>query len=593
MCVDATHIFAEQSLDQLELMHNVLSSEAKALDNDFPNVIADIKAGAITLGLLPTIELATDLEGILEEIQLHQRQLTPLIRTTLLSAITVLKDNLSDSEYKDKVFESSSGDFEQATPIFTNRENKQNEAVPAGLVIWDIDFNPALTFLQTGGEPTQIFQALAILGDLTVELDETELPLFSELEPEQCYLAWHLSLTTYASQQNIEAIFNQHQAESYVTTTQRHAHDLAPSALSAKIDKLDKLQDLLTGLIQTQQTLHHLGNDFSPALWSKFDASLAQMTDQTQAIEDIIRHMRMWPAHHVYQHVQSSIFELSKTLNTNIELALSGGELDVDKAILEKLIDPVVALSNIAVKQGELTIQAGAQSNHKNAVLQLTTTLQGGQVRVEIAYDRGLKTSLNVTKQGDFDSTEAIERVKKTVVKLGGKLDVSMTSDLGVSFIVSWAQQQWVMQGQFVAVAEERYILPLSSVIASLEIDAQQLKEIADNQGLYPFEGEDIPVMQLATLLDISTVQPPSQSLLIIVNVEGRNVGLVVEDLLTQQRVVVNSLETHYRYVKGFSGAVIMGDESVVLVLDIAELIQHLTTDIEDKTKLNVAEAIS
>ena len=143
------------------------------------------------------------------------------------------------------------------------------------------------------------------------------------------------------------------------------------------------------------------------------------------------------------------------------------------------------------------------------------------------------------------------------------------------------------------AVAEERYILPLSSVIASLEIDAQQLKEIADNQGLYPFEGEDIPVMQLATLLDISTVQPPSQSLLIIVNVEGRNVGLVVEDLLTQQRVVVNSLETHYRYVKGFSGAVIMGDESVVLVLDIAELIQHLTTDIEDKTKLNVAEAIS
>jgi len=597
---NTTH-FVGQSVDNLDLMVNTLSSEAAAVNDDLSDIIAELKAGATALGLLPVSALATDLESVLEDIQLHQRPLTPTVRTALLSAITVLKASLPTNAQKNEVRVTNAKDSDEEMLSSNEMHSKKNETMPTGLCVWDIDFNPALTFLQSGGEPTLIFQALAILGDLTVVLDDTALPLFSELDPEHCFLSWQLSLTSYASQQDIEDIFKQHQAEDQVEITQRETQSIqtlglvtanaisASNITVAKTDELNILQDLLTELTQTQLTLHRLGEHFNPTLSAKFDDSFQRLTLQTQAIEDVIRQMRLWPFHHLYRQVKWSIEDLAATLGVKVEFKVTGGELEIDKMLIEQLVDPLTQLAMIAFGR-DVELNNHKPDSQEMVTLKLNSMLRDRDIIIDLSCVGSAVDDRPNTTKIIAPSTVVTDTVQKAIANLGGRLDVDLTPEQDTRYTVSLSQSHWVMQGQLILAAGERYILPLSSVIESWELESLQFKNIAGKGELYLFNDEYIPVIHLAEILDLSSFKRPSQQLLTIVDVSGKKIGLVVDELLGQQRIVVNDLATHYRRVKGFSGACILSDDSVALVLNPVELIQGYILPF-DEARLNVAEA--
>ena len=590
-------LFFQQSIERLDLMASELSNDRLSLNKVLQSTVEDIKAVATALDLLPVTDLTDDIERVWNDIHTNQRALTPEIKASLLSAIVLLKHRLLDLQQDNQATSSSTDEAPQHL-----EQSVQRDPLPAGLVIWDIDVKPGLTFLQTGGEPIRLFQALAILGEVTVDVIEDRLPLFSELEPELCYLSWHLILKSYAPAEDIDAIFNGLEAQCDIVIKQQEnlnqplnsaSTGSYQKAAESKPDKLDILQGLLAELTTTQLTLSHLGEHFSPQLLPQFGAGLERLAQHTQAIEDVIRAMRLWPMSFAYRNMQSTVEDHAEALGKNIEFILSGELIEIDKTVLQALIDPLVALACNAVSHGiESPILRQQQGKPVVGILQLSCAIEQGQTVIEIKDDgRGLDIDELIekaTEQGVvIAETDTVEQliftaglstaaVKQAINNLGGRLDVTSLPGQGTTFTFYIPQKDWIIDGQMIKVAGERYILPLASVIASFEIEPQQIKYVSSQGELYLFNDEYIPVIQLAQLLENSSHrQPYRQQLLTIVNVDGQIVGLLVDDLLAQQRSLIKSLATHYRPVTGFYGATVMGDESVVLVLNMAALISH------------------
>lgn len=589
-------LFFQQSIERLDLIASELSNDRLSLNTVLQNTVEDIKVVATALNLLQATDFTDDLERVWNDIHTNQRALTPETKVSLLSAIVLLKDRLLDLQQDNQATSSSTDE----TPQYID-QSVQRDPLPAGLVIWDIDVKPRLNFLQTGGEPIHLFQALAILGEVTVDVIEDSLPLFSELEPGLCYLSWHLTLKSYAPAEDIDAIFDGIEAQCDIVIVQQENPNRPQSSAStasyqvlaeAKPDRLDILQGLLAKLTTTQLTLSHLGEYFSPKLLPKFNAGLEQLAQHTQAIENVIRPMRLWPMSFAYRHVQSRVDEHAEALGKDIKLILSGELIEIDKTVLQALIDPLVALACNAVSHGiESPILRQQQGKLANGVLQLSCVIDQGQTIIEIKDDgRGLDKGeliAKATEQGGIiRETDTLEQlvftaggsmaaVQQAINNLGGRLEVTSLPSEGTTFTFYIPQKDWIIDGQVIKVAGERYILPLTSVIASFEIEPQQIKYVSSQGEIYLFNDEYIPVIQLAQLLaNSSHRQPYRQQLLTIVNVDGQVIGLVVDDLLAQQRSLVKSLATHYRPVVGFYGATVMGDESVVLVLNMAALIR-------------------
>lgn len=587
----------QQSIEKLDLMASELSNGTLGLNTILQKTVEDIRTVATVLDLLPATDFTDDIERVWDDIHINQRALTPEVKRTLLSAIALLKDRLLDLQQDNNVITSA---VDESVQAIGKTSSEQLEPLPVGLVIWDIDFKPGLTFLQTGGEPIHLFEALAILGELTTDVIEDRLPLFSELEPELCYLSWHLTLKSYAPAEDIDAVFKglEAQCEIVIEQQQNQSQNSAPKTsykaeAEAMPDRLDVLQGLLAELTTTQLTLSHLAEHFSPKLLPKFDAGLEQLAQHTHAIEDVIRQMRMWPMSFAYRHVQSTVEAHAEALGKNVEFIMSGELIEIDKTLLQKLIDPLVELACNAVSHGiESPVLRQQQGKSEIGVLQLRCAIEPGQVVIEITDDgRGLDKGELIEKATEqafvIPETDKVEQliftagfstalVKQTICNLGGRLDVISTPGQGTTFTLYIPQQDWIIEGQMIKVAGERYILPLASVITSFEIEQQQIKYVSGKGELYLFNDEYIPVIQLAQLLEHPTYRRDyRQSLLTVVNVGGKTVGLVIDALLSQQRTLIKNLATHYRAVTGFFGATVMGDDSVVLVLNMAALMPH------------------
>ncbi len=600
----SSHAIFTQSVEKLELIASELSEGTTQLNETLHSILTTIKATAREQGLMKIVDLSHDIEVVLADMGINQRVLTSDINALLLSAVNLLKDSLSNIE-PDDVVTRQIVDNEQQQP-------EQNvSTLPEGLLTWDIIFKPPLLFLRAGGEPIEIFQALAILGELTVEVIEDNLPLFSELEPDHCYLSWHLTLRSYAPRQEIEACLSRYEAECELELTEHHAlpaeysgvaerkqstvSSVVGAVIPPKADKLDVLQALLKELMLTQVTLSQLGEHFDPKLWPKFDAGLEQLAQHTSAIEDVIRQMRRWPISHAYRAVQSTVDELSESVGKKVEVMMSGEQLEIDKALLESITDPLVELVSNVIQHG-IELPALRQKKGKSEVgqLRLNSYRQAAYVIIEVSDDgMGLdKEQLikKATQQGRVVSdTAQVEQlvftpgfstaaVKDVICSLGGQINVTSKPNQGTTFTLRFPEKDRVIEGQIIKVADESYSLPLGAIIESLEIEKRQIKYIHGKGEIYLFEDDYIPVIQLGELLELPAAEQNEQSMLAVVDIEGKKVGLLFDELLSQQRVVIKSLETHYRKVEGFLGATVMGEGTVVLALNLVELFQLYKT---------------
>lgn len=383
------------------------------------------------------------------------------------------------------------------------------------------------------------------------------------------------------------------------------------SSIRVSIDKVDELINMVGELVITQSMLSQLGEEekFGDAEIEKLKSGLMQLERNTREMQENVMRIRMLPISFVFQRFPRLVHDLSSQLEKNIELKLSGESTELDKTVMEKIGDPLVHLVRNSLDHGiekpEVRLAAGKP---ETGVIHLNAYHEGGNIVIEITDDgAGLNLEKILSKAkssglvGDNDNLSdediadlvfrpgfstadvvsdvsgrgvGMDVVRRNIRALGGTVDVKTFSGTGSTFTIRLPLTLAILDGQSVVVGDEVYIVPLVAIVESIQVDSSLVNQITGKTEVYRLRDEYIPIV---TLCDVFNVKARHENiedgLLVVVEAEGKKVALLVDDLLGQQQVVIKSLETNFKSVEGISGATILGDGTVALILDVTGLI--------------------
>ena len=387
------------------------------------------------------------------------------------------------------------------------------------------------------------------------------------------------------------------------------------SSIRVNTDKVDALINMVGELVITQSMLSQIGEDLQGEghyghVTEKLQEGLAQLERHTRELQENVMSIRMLPISVAFNRLPRMVHDLSDRLEKKVELKLSGEQTELDKTVLEKIGDPLMHLVRNGLDHGIESPEARRKAGkNETGTLHLHAQHKGGNILIEIsddgaglnrerilakAVERGLVTESQALSDEQIDdlifdpgfSTAdtvsdvsgrgvGMDVVRKNIHALGGSVDVTSTPGIGSRFIIRLPLTLAILDGLLVDVAGQTYVIPLLSIIESLQVDPERLQTIANRNHLYRLRDEYIPVLQVQQLMSTDGAPPsrhPEQRLLVVVESEGRKSALLVDDLLGQQQVVIKALESNYARVPGLSGATILGDGMVALILDISGL---------------------
>ena len=378
------------------------------------------------------------------------------------------------------------------------------------------------------------------------------------------------------------------------------------------IDKIDGLINLVGELVITQSMLGQIGDEMvsgEQACLERLLEGLAQLERNTRELQESVMNIRMLPISFVFNRFPRLVHDLSARLGKRIELRLSGEQTELDKTVMEKIGDPLVHLVRNAIDHGiELPQKRIAAGKPESGQLHLHAYHKGGNIVIEIrddgagldprrliakAVERGIvapgqeltdEQAHELIFAAGFSTAEQVsdvsgrgvgmDVVRKNIKALGGSVEVRSRPGRGCTFVIRLPLTLAIMDGQLVRVGGEIYIVPLVSIVESLQVRPEAVHSLAERQLVYRLRDEYIPIVFLVELL--ADGRPPgslASALLVVVEADGQKLALVVEDLLGQQQVVIKALETNFRRIEGLSGATILGDGTVALILDVSGLI--------------------
>lgn len=395
-----------------------------------------------------------------------------------------------------------------------------------------------------------------------------------------------------------------------------HAH-AESSSIRVSIEKVDQLINLVGELVITQAMIEQRSDDLDPMIHQRLLQSVSQLTRNTRDLQEAVMSIRMMPMDFVFSRFPRMVRDLASKLGKKVDFITNGAATELDKGLIERIVDPLTHLVRNSIDHGiEMPAARVTAGKSESGRLFLSAAHQGGNIVIEVADDggglnrerilakakeNGLAVSDNMTDAEvwqlifapGFSTAEIVtdvsgrgvgmDVVKRNITQMGGTIDIRSAKGFGTTILISLPLTLAILDGMSIRCGDEIYILPLGFVVESLQPARSDVKEIAGQGRVVKVRGEYLPLIPLHQMFSIAPrFTDPAEGILVILETEGRKAALFVDELVGQQQVVVKNLESNYRKVAGISGATILGDGGVALILDVAALLRssrQLTDD--------------
>jgi two-component system, chemotaxis family, sensor kinase CheA len=386
--------------------------------------------------------------------------------------------------------------------------------------------------------------------------------------------------------------------------------NLESSTIRVPTEKVDQLINLVGEMVITQAMLAQTGRGLDAVVHQAMATALTDLERNTRLLQEAVMAIRMIPMTAVFNRFPRMLRDLSGRLGKKLELHTIGEDTELDKGLIEKITDPLTHLVRNSADHGiEMPADRIAAGKPEHGTVTLAAAHQGGSIVIEVrddgrglnrgkllakARERGLSVSDSMTDTevyglifapGFSTATEVtdvsgrgvgMDVVKRNITSLGGSVEIDSVEGQGMRVSVRLPLTLAIMDGMSVGVADETYIVPLASVVESIHMSASDVKSVGGTGRVVEVRNEYLPLMRLDELFDVPRSVEHSGGIMIVVEAEGGRIALLVDDLIGQHQVVVKNLEANYRKVPGVSGATILGDGRVALILDVSWLVRRV-----------------
>lgn len=696
-------VFFEECNEGLDAMESgLLNLDTGSADVDAINTIFraahSIKGGAATFDFNEIASFTHVMETLLDEMRSDKRDVTVEGVDLLLTSVDCLHEMIDATQNEQPVDEARVADLQAkleamlatpgkggapaTEPVEEGEAPVAQEAELPAEKGWVIEFTPKREFFMTGNDPYRILRELYDLGSVEVESDLSQLPEFSDMDPEVSYLRWTITIRGEVERSKIDEIFEwvvdddcdltitelgssnsdaatTGQAPAGQPSEQPQAPEVAPiqareeakpepvveaapapaaekpaappakpaaksapaksnkapakdsgGSIRVSIDKVDVLINLVGELVITQSMLSQFGESATLSDIEHLRDGLAQLTRNTRELQETAMQIRMLPISTSFNRFPRLVRDISSKLEKKVELRVNGESTEMDKTVLEKIGDPLVHLVRNSMDHGlETPEDRVAKGKPETGVLELNAYHEGGNIVIEViddgaglnedkilskAIEKGLVSEKDDLSPEDihdlifqpgFSTADAVsdlsgrgvgmDVVRRNISDLGGVVYVTSKAGEGSKFTIRLPLTLAILDGQLVRIGTETYIIQLVSIVESLQVNPDMISLVSGQAEVYKLRDEYIPIVRLHELFGVEPdTRKLEEGLLVVVEADRKRIGLFVDDLMGQQQVVIKSLEANFRQVDGLSGATILGDGQVALILDIAGLVR-------------------
>ncbi|WP_411754964.1 chemotaxis protein CheA [Serratia sp. (in: enterobacteria)] len=627
---EADELLADMEQHLLEL--DPLAPDIEPLNAIF-RAAHSIKGGAATFGFSVLQETTHLLENLLDGARRQEMSLSTEIINLFLETKDIMQEQLD--AYKTSQ-QPDSESFEYICQALRQLalEAQQQDAPAAAVAVASPVTHAAAPAAIEGGmriglsglKPSEIPLMLEELGNL------------GEVEnPQQTESSLEVTLLTSASEEDISAVLCfvlEPEQIAFSTPPKAVAKISAPepvavatpiapvavaeapkpkakasesTSIRVAVEKVDQLINLVGELVITQSMLAQRSGNLDPVNHGDLLNSMSQLERNARDLQESVMSIRMMPMEYVFSRFPRLVRDLASKLDKQVELTLRGSSTELDKSLIERIIDPLTHLVRNSLDHGiEEPAARLAAGKAEVGNLILSAEHQGGNICIEVTDDgaglnrqkilakaasQGLAVSDNMSDEEvgmlifapGFSTAEQVtdvsgrgvgmDVVKRNIQEMGGHVEIHFQAGKGTSIRILLPLTLAILDGMSVKVNEEVFILPLNAVMESLQPQAEDLHPLAGGERVLQVRGEYLPLVELYRVFEVDGAKTEAtQGIVVILQSAGRRYALLVDQLIGQHQVVVKNLESNYRKVPGISAATILGDGSVALIVDVSAL---------------------
>ena len=615
-------VFFDESQEHLDSMEqqlmalDLISPDAEQLNSIF-RAAHSIKGGSGIFGFDALTGLTHIMENLLDKARQGTTELNEAIVNVLLETVDLLKTTLETYRNKKEVDQQSIDKGIECLESVLNDENTSRSDTQ------DMDdegfgFFESETTTKLSTEDSVDIEGFGFFDELqpASQKPDESFGFFDELKPisqesndsfgffETPTIKTNENDNRTDLKPNVQA--SSLEKKQITNTSEQTKKTVESTSIRVDIGKIDSLVNLVGELVITQSMLTMIGSEVTGEVEDKLHTALAELQRNTREIQESVMSMRMLPMSVTFNRFPRVVRDLSSKLGKKVDLVMEGGTTEIDKGMIEKLVDPLTHLVRNSIDHGIETIDERlALGKSERGTVILRAEQRGGSIEISITDDgAGLNRERILAKatenglEHDPDmpdnqvwalifeagfSTAAevtdvsgrgvgMDVVRRNIETIGGRIEIESTLGKGSSFHIHLPLTLAIVDGMCVSVGDQIFVVPLMSIIESIQPSKEQIKDISNDNLLWIRE-QYWPLIHLHKTMQIdNAILEPDKAIVVLIESSKKRFALLVDSLVGQQQVVIKSLEKHYKRVPGVAGATIMGDGGVAMILDVESL---------------------